>query len=82
MSKLTIFDDGIKRANVTIINGKALIFAKSSRAWRETYMLITSRFTRANKKNGKWVEVTMKDDDFLEHVAELAQSYNYSTEII
>jgi hypothetical protein len=57
-----------------------LIFARTSRSWSETNMLVHDRYTRTVK--GKYIEVKMDDADFLQYVAERAQGYNFSTELV
>lgn len=79
MLKLTIFDDDLKVAQISVINDKLFIFARSQRIWKEMKLLTGYKFTRMIKK--KFVDVKVQDKDFLEHVAERAQGFGYSTEL-
>ena len=80
MRKLSIFDDEKFVASVTMNGTTPMIFARTSRSWSETNMLVRDRYTRT--VNGRYIEVKMDDADFLQHVAERAQGYNFSTELI
>ena len=79
MKKLSLFDDGAFVASITMNGTTPLIFARTSRSWSETSMLVRDRYTRT--VNNKYVEIKMDDPDFLQHVAERAQGYNFSTEL-
>lgn len=68
MRKLSIFDDGIRIAAITQIDDRVFLFARSTREWREMRRLMD--------------HYDIKDEYFLESVATLAQSYNFSTELI
>ena len=68
MSKLSLFDDGIRIATITKIDNSVFLFARSSREWSEIKRLINS--------------FNSKDKNFLELVAEKAHSYNFSTELL
>lgn len=81
MPRLSIFDDNILVGNITITSdGTFFIFAKSSRDWSVLKRLVSRDFTRLKKK--KIIKIKPQDIDFLEYVAKLAHSYNYSTELI
>lgn len=72
MKKLTIFDDGKVSATITQAdNGCIYIFARSQIDWREANSLVTFGYM-----------VGPKDPKFLEHVANQAHEYNFSTELV
>ena len=72
MRKLSIFDDGIRIATITIIDNSSFLFARTSREWSEMKRLLDS---------AKYLKEADPNVDVLESVASLAHSYNYSTEL-
>lgn len=67
MRQLSIFDDSIRIATITQIDGGVFIFARTSREWVEIKRLSTY--------------VDQKDKKYLEKLAKKAHEFNYSTEL-
>ena len=67
MRKLSIFDDNKRIATITQIDSSIFLFARSNREWHDIKRLMGN--------------YDIKDEYFLESVATLAQSYDFSTEL-
>jgi hypothetical protein len=73
MRKLSIFDDGARVATITSIgNGSILIFGITASIWRQMNRLVNCTHYPVGKDK----------PNFLDHVAEKAHEYNYSTELV
>lgn len=73
MRKLSIFDDGVRIATISLIDDSSFLFARSSREWSEMKRLLDS---------AKYLKEADSSVDILDSVASLAHSYNYSTELV
>jgi len=73
MRKLTIFDDNVRIATISIIDGKSFLFARSSREWSEMKRLLDS----SEKLKEADPEV-----DVLQNLISMLHNFNYSTELI
>lgn len=82
MRQLSIFDDQELVATITVIGENAFLFACSSREWSDINRWLKQGFHRFDKKKRKQIKVNPQDIDFLERVAERAQGYNFSTELV
>lgn len=68
MRKLSIFDDNVRIATITQIDGSIFLFARTSREWSMVKRLMGS--------------YDKQDEYFLESVATLANSHDFSTELV
>ncbi|NJO18705.1 MAG: hypothetical protein HC877_24175 [Thioploca sp.] len=73
MSKLTVFDDGKKIAQITLIGDMSFLFARSSREWSEMKRLLD-----ASEKLHE-ADPTI---NVLDNLIKMLHSFNYSTELI
>jgi hypothetical protein len=72
MSKLSIFDDGKKIAQITLIDNKSFLFAKTSRQWSDMKRLLD-----AAEKLHEADSII----DVLESLVKMLHSFDYSAEL-
>lgn len=72
MSKLSIFDDGIRIATITIIDDFKFLFARTSREWSDMKRLLDA----AEK-----MKEADPSTDVLETLTTMLHNFNYSTEL-
>ena len=82
MRQLSIFDDNVRIATISIVGNDAMIFARSPREWRDVKRWIDQKFYRLDEETDLYVEIKPQDQDFLELVADRAHGYNFNTELI
>lgn len=82
MKVLSIFDDNVKIATISILGDNAFIFARSSREWCDVKRWIDQGFYRLDKDTDLYERVNPQDKNFLELLADRAQSFDFNTEII